>query len=202
MFKNLLKLIIIAPLLLAFQCDDEMESTIRFNDFNVNITPQSSFSINDTIWLNGIISSKVYDIAINDSIFYDIPQGDVLSIMKFIEPTQSSNCKDAIDKFELINEVGEISFLPICENAQMTVHSEISIDNLSYRYRIGLKALVTGDFVISWQNSTIDNENRNEYIIENYPIEYHQNQIGFDKCGNVSWRYLNESEREYYFSVE
>lgn len=187
---------------MAFQCDDEIESTIVFNNYNVNITPQSSFSINDTIWLNGNVSSNVYDLAINDSIFYDRSQGDVFSIMKFIEPTQSSNCRDAIDKFKLIKEVGGITFLPICENAQMTVHSEITIDNLSYKYRIGLKALIAGDYVISWQNSTIDNENRNEYIIDNYPLENHPNQIGFNKCGNVSWRDLNESEREYYFSVE
>ncbi|MFT4848889.1 MAG: hypothetical protein ACI83B_001425 [Sediminicola sp.] len=122
--------------------------------------------------------------------------------MKFIEPTQTSNCKDAIDKFELINEVGYFSFLPACENAQMTATSEMTIDDSSYTYRIGLRALESGDFVISWQNSKIDNENRNEYIIDNYPIEFHQNQIGFNKCGSVSWRFLNDSDKEYYFSIE
>jgi hypothetical protein len=122
--------------------------------------------------------------------------------MKFIEPTQTSNCRDALDKFELINEVGGITFLPICENAQMTATPELTIDCSSYKYRIGLRALVPGDFVISWQDSKIDNENRNENIIDNYPLEFHQNQIGFNKCGNVSWRDLNESEREYYFSVD
>ncbi|MBC3845999.1 hypothetical protein H8K90_06390 [Winogradskyella echinorum] len=201
--KKIFKIILFTPFLLAMQCDDDStESTLIFNDYNVYITPQSSFSVNDTIWLEGIVSSKAYDLAINDSIIANRSTGDTFSIMKFIEPTQSSNCKDAIDKFELIYNIGLSTFLPICENAQMTLHSEISNDNLSYKYKIGLKALDPGDYVVSWQNSIVKNENRNEYIIENYPIEHHANQIGYNKCGNVSWRFLNESDKEYYFSIE
>lgn len=48
----------------------------------------------------------------------------------------------------------------------------------------------------------LQNSNRNEFIIENYPIENFPNQIGFNSCGDVSWRYLNESDKEYYFKVE
>ncbi|TQD39860.1 hypothetical protein [Haloflavibacter putidus] len=92
MFKNLLKIIVVAPLLMAFQCDDELESTLVFNNYNVQATPQASFSVNDTIWLTGLVSSKAYDLAINDSVFYNNPQADILSIMKFIEPTQTANC--------------------------------------------------------------------------------------------------------------
>lgn len=201
MFKNLLKIIVVAPLLMAFQCDDELESTLVFNNYNVQATPQASFSVNDTIWLTGLVSSKAYDLAINDSVFYNNPQADILSIMKFIEPTQTANCIGAINKFELINELGSINFLS-CENAELTVHSNITSDSLSYKYKIGLKALQAGDYIISWQNSKLTNHNRNTSIAHNYPIEDHQNQIGFNKCGNVSWRYLNESEREYYFTVE
>ncbi|WP_340201735.1 hypothetical protein [Ascidiimonas sp. W6] len=202
MFKKVLKFIVIIPFLVAFQCDEELESDITFNDYTVNITPQSSFSIDDTIWISGIVSSQAYDSSINDSIFYDRYQGDVLSIMKLIAPTELSNCIDAIDNFELIVQLGEISFFPRCENAEMTVTPELSSDNLSFRYRIGLKPLGTGDFVISWQNSNLQNENRNESIIDKYPIENHPNQIGFNKCGKVSWRLLDESNKEFYFSVE
>jgi hypothetical protein len=203
MYKNFLKLIFLTPFLMAFQCDDEIESTFIFNNYTVSVTPQSNFLVDNIIWINGSVSSKVYDLETNDSIFLDNwSQGDQFSIMKFIEPTQSSNCIDAINNFELIIDVGDFSFLPSCENAEMTAQSELSIDTLSYTYRIGLKALASGDYVISWNNSTINNENRNEYIINNYPLENFPNQIGFDKCGNVSWRLLNESEREFYFSVE
>lgn len=201
MFKNLLKIIIIVPFLMAFQCDDEPENTLVFNTYKVKVTPQASFSINDTIWLTGIISANVYDLAINDSIFYDRAQKDVLSVMQFIEPTQTSNCVGAIDKFELLNEIGNTNFLS-CENAQLTANPEITEDSLSYKYKIGLKALQAGDFVISWQDSKLGNQNRNTHIIDTYPIEHHQNQIGFNTCGKVSWRELDESEREFYFSVD
>lgn len=200
--KNLLKILFVAPLLMAFQCNDEIDNNLVFNNFKVNITPQSSFSTNDTIWIRGITSSKAYDLAANDSIFSERFLGDVFSIMKFMQPTQTSNCIDAIDNFELINESGEISFLPVCENAQLIAHSKITLDSLSYVYKIGLKPLIQGDFVISWQDSKINNELRNEYIIDNYPINDFPNQIGFNKCGNVSWRYLNESKREFYFKIE
>lgn len=202
MLKNYLRILFIAPLLMAFQCEDEIESTLVFNNYKVNITPQTPFSTNDTIWIMGITSSKAYDLEINDSIFSERFAGDVFSIMKFIQPTQTSNCIDAIDNFELINVIGGITFLPVCENAQITAHPEITFDSLSYRYKIGLKPLNQGDFVVSWQDSKINNSDRNEYIIDNYPIDNFPNQIGFNKCGNVSWRYLNESEREFYFIVE
>lgn len=84
----------------------------------------------------------------------------------------------------------------------MTAHSEISADSTFYSYRIGLKALNIGDFVLSWNNSTVTNENRNEFIIDEYPLEYFPNALGFNKCGNVSWRYINESNMEYYFKIE
>jgi hypothetical protein len=204
MFKNLFKILALVPFLLAFQCADDSESTFVFNDFNVNITPQSTFSINDTIWIDGIISSKVFDLSINDSVFYDYQKlRDDFIVMKFVEPTQSYNCIDAIDKFELITEFGEISFLPICENSQIIVDSEITIDNLSSKYRIGLKPLIAGDYVISWiTNTIIKNTERNEYIVANYPLEYHPNQIGYSECGNVSWRDFTKSKSDYYFTVE
>ncbi|MFD2543773.1 hypothetical protein ACFSSB_15710 [Lacinutrix gracilariae] len=203
MSKYIIRLIILAPILMAFQCeDDDTTGTFIFNDYKISVTPQSSFSINDTIWIDGKVSSLAFDTAINDSIFPGWSQGDQISIMKFIQPTQSSNCKDAIDNFELITELGNISFLPVCENGQMTIQSEINADSLNYSYRIGLKALNIGDFVLSWNNSSVTNANRNEYILDDYPLEFHPNQLGFNKCGNVSWRFVNESDKEFYFKVE
>jgi len=203
MMKRFIIVLLLLPILMAMQCnEDDGDTSLAFNDYNIYITPQQSFSINDTIWINGIVSSRAYDLNTNDSITADRTTGDTFSLFKFTESTQNFNCIDAIDKFELIYDIGGASFLPSCENAQMTVHPETTIDSLSYKYRIGLKALYEGDYVISWQNSVIQNEDRNEFIINNYPLENHSNQIGFNKCGDLSWRYLNESDKEYYFNVE
>lgn len=203
MFKNIFKFIILAPLLMAFQCEDDLEErTPVFNLYKINITNQQNFTTNDTIWITGKVSSKAFDLAINDSIFADNPQSDILSIYKFMEPTNVSNCIDAIDKFDLTFEIGEFSTLPRCENAQLQVIPEIENNNMFYSYKIGLKTNVTGDYVISWKNGIIRNVERNEFIVNNYPIENHPGQIGFNICNDVSWRFLNESEKEYYFSVE
>ncbi|MFK7746866.1 MAG: hypothetical protein AB8B65_00610 [Kordia sp.] len=203
MFKKIMKYAMLAPLLMAFQCEeDEVESTLVFNKYKASITASSSFSTDDTIWISGKVSSNAFDLAVNDSVFSDNPQSDVFSVYKLIEPTEVSNCKDAIDQFELIIDSGLYSFLPSCENAQITASPELESNNSTYSYRIGLKPLTPGDYVISWQNAAIRNTNRNEAIIEAYPIENHPNQIGFDRCGSTSWRFLNESQREYYFTVE
>jgi hypothetical protein len=203
MFKNIMKFTILAALLMAFQCEDDLEeSTLVFNTYKVNITDQQNFTTNDTIWITGKISSKAFDLAINDSIFADNPRSDVFSIYKFIQPTNVSNCKDAIDKFDLTFEIGEFSTLPSCENAQLQVIPEIENNNMFYSYKIGLKPNSTGDYVISWQDAMIQNVERNELIADNYPIENRIGQIGFNSCGSVTWRFLNESEREYYFTVD
>ncbi len=204
MSKKIFRFFLLVPLLMAFKCynDDDLPGTQIFNNYKINVTPQSSFSINDTIWLNGKVSSMVFDIAVNDSIFPGRSQGDEILVMKFIQPTQSFNCEDAIDNFELITELGFLSFLPVCENGQMTAESMISADGSYYSYRIGLKALNIGDYVISWNHSTVTNQNRNEYILNDYQLEFRPNQLGFNKCGYGSSKSAIESESEFYFRVE
>ena len=203
MLRKLFNILLLTPFLMAFQCDkDEPDNTYIFNKFEVSVTPQASFSINDTIWINGKISSKVFDTSVNDSIFLDRIQEDNFSVMKFIQPTQSFNCKDAIDKFELITELGNLSFYSECENGDMWVQPELSSNGSFYTYRIGLKAVNTGDFVLSWNESSLTNANRNQYILNDYPLELHPNQIGFNKCGNVFWKHASESDKEFYFRVE
>lgn len=203
MLNKILKLIILAPLLIATTCEDNFEkSTLIFNVYKAKITPESSFSINDTIWISAKVSSYVFDESVNDSIFIDNAQTDDFSIYKFIEPTEVTNCKDAIDSFELLIDRGQFSFIPSCENGLLQAFPELDNNNAFYSYRIGLKPTVTGDYVISWRNGILQNSNRNEFIIAKYPIKNHPNQIGFNSCGNVSWRYLNESDKEFYFTIE
>ncbi|MCX7548333.1 hypothetical protein OS188_10260 [Xanthomarina sp. F1114] len=204
MLKKLFKIVVILPLLMSTQCnEDDVQSTYISNTHKVSVSPQEeTISINDTIWLEGKVSSRVFDTAINDSVFTESVQNNRISVMKFIQPTQSSNCRDGIDNFELITELGELNFLANCENGEIVVNSELGADNSFYSYKIGLRALTSGDYVLSWDHSSVSNENRHAYILNEYPLESHPDQLGFDKCGDVSWRYANESDREYYFRVE
>ncbi len=190
---------------MATTCDDDdkfEENTLIYNVYKARVSPESSFSINDTIWISGKISSNAFDESANDSIFIDSPEVDDFSIYKFIEPTAVSNCKDAIDAFELITKEGAFSFSSSCENATLFALPELENNGSNYSYQIGLKPNVIGDFVISWRNGILQNTTRNEFIVNDYPIENHPNSIGFNSCGNPSWRDLNESDKEYYFSIE
>ncbi len=199
---TILKFLLIAPLLMAFQCEEELgESSLVINEFQVAVTPEWNFSLDDTIWVSGRLSSKALDLAEHDSVFLDTPPADVFSLYQFIEPTALSNCQDAIDQFVLIMENGTKSFIPSCENAHLQALPELESNGLFYNYRIGLIPTTTGDYVISWQSGILQNLDRNEFIIDAYLMENHPGQIGFNSCGNHSWRYLNESEREYYFRV-
>ena len=46
------------------------------------------------------------------------------------------------------------------------------------------------------------NQSKNISIAYNYPIARHPNQIGFDKCGLISWLDIDQSTKEYFFTVE
>jgi hypothetical protein len=183
------------------ECDCVVPKKIE-NFYNVSLTPKANFKINsDTIWINGIVSSKVFDESIRDSIFSGKPIKDVISVYKFVSPTKDYNSTDAIDRFQLIDDINGIDFFESCKNGTIIKSSILSSNGLFFKYRLGLIPKCLGSYTISFQNSKIQNFNRNINIVENYPIGDFPNQIGFISCGKLSWRKLNESEREYYFNV-
>ncbi len=200
--KNILKLLLLGPLLMAFQCDDEIESDLKFNTFKASVTPQSIYSVDDVVWIEGYISSKVFDTSVNDSIFTETPGQDYFSIMRLIDSDPLSNSIDAIDQFELIFDRGVFDTVGFCENSEMTAQGVLNDDESLYTYRLGLKALQAGDYMISFDwRTTLNNTDRNEAIITDYLLTNHPNQIGFNKCGDVSWKFLNETNGELYFTV-
>ena len=56
---------------MAFQCDDDVLSTIETNPYSIKITDNKTFSLSDTIWIEGRVSAKAFDTTIGDSIFND-----------------------------------------------------------------------------------------------------------------------------------
>ena len=41
-----------------------------------------------------------------------------------------------------------------------------------------------------------------KHLVDKYQIERHPNQVGFNRCGTISWLYLEDSKNEYFFTVE
>lgn len=201
-YRVLAYLVILSPILMAFQCDDEQENLIEYNTYSVKVTSKRIFSFSETIWIEGQVSSKAFNLSTNDSIFNENNISNSISIFKFITPTEHSNSKDAIDNFEIVFDKGTIDFLPSCGNAQMNIDAELDSDRLFYTYRIGIKPKSKGDFIISFFDSNLNNQSKNISIANNYPIARHPNQIGFDKCGLISWLDIDQSTNEYFFTVE
>lgn len=202
-FKKLFKFVLFAPLLVAFQCDDELSvPDLVPNSYTVAITPQATFTLDDTVWISGTVSSTIFDNAANDSIFDPNPQLDTFAIYKLIEPAGEANAIDAIDAFELIFDEGQFSFIPSCQNANLEVLPQLNSDAGTYTYRLGLKALEAGDYVVSWRGATIQNAQRNVSIMENYRLDNGPNAIVFDSCGAITSTLFTESQLEYYFTVE
>jgi hypothetical protein len=202
MKKRIIQLFLLLPFLMAFQCNEETEIQLFYNSYKASISEQSNFSTGETIWIEGKVSARAFDTAVKDSVFTEQPEPDEFSVYKLITPDALSNAKDAVGNFEIITERGEYATVAPCYNAFLRIWPELNEDNEFYSYRIGLTTDEPGDYVLSWRQGVIQNANRHTFIIDNYPIENRSNQIGFNTCGSVSWRLLNESQREYYFKVE
>jgi len=201
----LLKLILLVPFLMAFQCDEEaLDPEYAFNTFKVRVSPEATFAVNDTIWIEGRVSEMVLNLTTNDSVSGVLPQSDVFSVYKLVTPGPDAltNTVDSFNGFIPIYDFGAYSYLASCENGQVSAAPLLVEASSQYYYRLGLKVLSPGDYVISWQNATLENNERHKTIANDYALPNRPNEIGFNSCGNSSWRFLNNSQREYFFSVE
>lgn len=146
----------------------------------------------DTLWIEGNSKSNS-----KDSI---TALEDQISIFKLTDPVHSANAKDALDNFQLIENIGVTSPLGFCENSDLIVQSKSSENGSTYK--LGLKALNPGDYVlVVGTNSGIANPNKNIEIVSEYSMPNLPDQIGFDRCGHVSWGKYKDSDKAYYFKV-
>lgn len=199
--KTGLKLLALSFFLMAFQCDDDMENPLVFNTFKTSVTHQANFSLNDTIWVTGKISSKVYNIETKDSIFFgDFPFSDEFSVMKLINNDPGANSTGALEDFIILNSVGN-SHTFLCDKSNLEAQNALGSDVGFYTYKIGFVPLRAADYLFSFKDATLMNVDRNQYIIQDYLLDSNPNVIGFEECGSYSYRVLNDTNREFYFSV-
>lgn len=203
MKKSLCLLFAFSLLLMSFQCDDEPNQLIITNNFKATVSA-SDITLNDTLWISGRVSSQAFDEISGDSIPIDFTDGDLISVYRLRPANNQSNSVDAIDNFEIIEEVGQTSRLGACTNGGLSIQGILSDNSSEYIYRIGLKPTIEGDFVLNWNfNTTITNIDRNIEILSNYPVDGNPNTIEFDNCGIVSvLPNIDTSDRLYFFSVE
>ncbi|OYU79296.1 MAG: hypothetical protein CFE23_14710 [Flavobacterium sp. BFFFF1] len=186
--RKIIMLMVIGSLLMAFQCDDEKEPTIVRNNIKAKITSPLNLNVNDTIWLRGKVSSRVYDLQTKDSVFSDYPYALQMSIYRFASPTANYNAVDAINKFEIIYPAELVDFLDVCNNSTMTVYPTLTQDGSAYALRVGFKANAAGDYLFKFSSEVVlENADRNFDIIGEYVNPNNNYFIGFNSCGSYSW---------------
>ena len=209
MKKNLRKALLIfvlSPLLMAVLCEPEPdpEVILRDNQTKVLLSDGPAFTVNDTLWISGNVTSMAFDEISGDSIMNPNEwMRDIISVMRLRPAVNSSNTIQAVEEFDLVSQIGSIDFLGVCPESELVAIGPLSETGEQYAYRIGLIPKNTGDFVLSWLEPVhLRNASLNTQILAGYPVGGNGNALGLTKCGVTSTRLdVAEARREYFFTV-
>ena len=193
------------PLLLAVLCEEEEISTVSDrNKTKITLSEGPNFTLNDTLWITGRVSSMLTDLSTGDSIMNSNETiRDIISVMRLQTAVNTSNTTEAVSEFEIVSRIGSIDFLGICPDSELIARAPLTENEQEYVYKIGLVPSNTGDFVLSWlEPADLRNSNLNLQILEQYAFSNSPNSLGLSKCGITSTVLdVRESQREFFFSV-
>lgn len=192
-------------LLMSFQCDTDDIANLIYPKTKVTISEGTVFTANDTIWITGVATTLIYDVDAQDSI-PNVNQSlqEVISVLRLRPAERNSNSIDAVKDFELVSRIGTIDFLGACPEADIIPNGPRMANETSYRYEIGLVPKSSGDFALNWNTGAVfNNRSINLEILEKYPINGDNNQLGLTKCGITSTLLeVDNSKSTYFFSVD
>lgn len=206
--RKLLLVCSCSPLLMSVLCekvDTYDNAPLLVAKTKVTLSDNAIFTKRDTLWITGTVSSMLYDTGTQDSVKNDNEAvNDIISVLQLKSEDKTSNTTEAISSFKLVTSVGGIDFLGACPDSELIAIAPLSQDGQSYRYKIGLVAEATGDFLLDWLypvNLTVNDLNTK--ILENYPIDGNTNTLGLTKCGITSTiPDVINSGNQFFFSVE
>ncbi|WP_394750896.1 hypothetical protein [Spongiimicrobium salis] len=205
--KIALLLVGLSPLLLAILCEEEdlgLEIGPR-NKTAVTLSAGPIFSVNDTLWINGKVSSMIATGTPGDSIANENAFiRDIISVMRLKTADRNSNTREAVDEFQWVTRIGSIDFLGACPDSELIAQGPLTENGQEYEYEIGLVPVNRGDFVLSWlEPVAIRNTNLNTELLEQYQLEDNPNALGLTKCGITSTiPSVQQSKGEFFFSVD
>ena len=203
--RTTLLLVTASQLFMAVLCErEEIGQVTTRNPFTVTVSNEANFSINDTLWITGRVSSQLFNETTGDSVMNTNQfTRDIISVMRLKTAAENTNTVEALEEFELVAEVGTTDFLGRCPESELIAQAPLAENGQQYAYRIGLVALNSGDFVLSWvEPVTLVNERLNTQILENYPINSRSNKLGLLKCGVGNFiEDVNTDRRSFFFEV-
>jgi len=200
--KRVIMLLVLLPFLTAMTCDNDYdpENAPISKIFKVSVSPESTFTLQDTIWVEGIATSRFFDATTNDSISTtDKKVQSRLNIYKFVQPNPYLTAEGAVNKFKIISITGEFEPMSYCKNSNLQIFGELVPDAQYFSYKIGFKPLQTGDYIVDAFDGIMTNTNRHTEIAEDYPLYNHPDLILLDCSGAIGLK--PESARAYFFKV-
>ncbi|MET1260728.1 hypothetical protein ABV409_15375 [Flagellimonas sp. DF-77] len=196
------------PLFLAALCDpaDELIGpSLERNAFKVRISEAFTYAVNDTLWINGKVSSMLVNSDTGDSVPSMEPSTrDIISVMRLVQGDDFSNTEEALDQFSAIASIGSTDVLGACPESELIAIAPIAASEAEFEYRVGLVALAPGDYVLSWLEPVrLRNGNLNTELLDNYPVSGRDDYLGLTKCGvGYSVENVSQERRSFFFTVE
>ena len=196
---------LLAPFLMAFQCEEEeleCAGTVEFtNNFGVSVENLNETYVSDeTIWFNGEVSSELINIC--DGLPEIILDEDTFVtgffVLKLTNSLVDLNA-EVVQNYDVTYNIGEELITTSCaEFVYLT--PELSDDNLSYNYRVGISLNDPGDYAVvaTFANNFEGFEqNNNAEIFDLYNTL--NNTIKFTSCDLTYTR--TGTNGHYFFSV-
>ena len=198
------RILLLVPLLMAMQCDeDDIACGVEFsNDYSVTVENlNETYALAETIWFNGEVSSELPD-SCDPNISQVVLDSTIFAtgffVLKLTNEFVNLNA-ELVQNVNVSYSVGEeLSSIYCVEFIYFT--PELSEDNLTYNYRVGISVDEPGDYCVvpAFSNSFDDlQEDNNAQIFEAY------NSLGddikFTSCNNTYTR--TGADGQYFFRV-
>lgn len=199
------RILLLVPFLMAMQCDeDEISCGVEFtNNYSVTIENiNDTYPSGETIWFNVEVSSELDNSCNNNQpevVFDSTIFATGFFVLKLTNELVNLNA-ELVQNVNVSYSVGEeLSSIYCVEFIYFT--PELSEDNLTYNYRVGISIDEPGDYcVVPAFSNNFDNlqEDNNVQIFETY------NSLGddikFTSCNSTYTR--SGTDGQYFFSVD
>lgn len=201
--KNYLKVVVLAPCLLAAFCDPLDECGLDSPEtYIVNVENISeTYAENETIWLRAQTSSKLIDGCTETTEPELITDPEVFIDGLFVLKLNNASELNAqvFTNVAVSYDIGEIYTFNACSNA-INYLPELTDDNLYYEYRLGFSIGTPGDYcIVSARDSFFNTDNQNNAgIFDAYNTL--DDKIKFENCEDIYTR--NGTDGHYFFRIQ
>ena len=203
--KKIGMLVALSPVFLAVICEGEDEAPILIaNEMKVTLPLQTTFSVGDTLWLQGRVSWKVFEKKSLDSIKDSNDSvGEVIYVLQLKPANRDSNTEEALQAFTSIATFGSTDVVDICPTAKLVTIATLTENGSMFQYKIGLVAQNPGVYVLSCDlPKDFGIQNLNARLLENYPLNGSTKELGLNQCNQLSTiTDVTERKSDFFFSV-